>query len=282
MFKNIGSYELKSWLHQFFPSAVRTLCPLPDFLIVGAQKSGTSFLYQNLASHSEVARANFKEIHFFDNNFEKGINWYRSHFPTTIEMMLRGERITGEASPYYLYHPHAARRIASVLANVKLIILLRDPVDRAISHYSHEVNYTGAEDLPMEEAFDREPERLQGEKEKLKEDPYYRSFNHQHYSYLDRGNYSKQIKRYKDNFKEENIKIIKSGRMFKKPQYVFKKINNFLGIRTETLETKDKVNSSKYDKNKNPETISMLKEYYKEEKKKLSNEFGLDFDEAKR
>ena len=97
---------------------VRTL---PDFLIIGAQKSGTTFLYQLLVQHPHVKPAFVKEVHYFDLEYRKGVNWYRSHFP--LQMRNSREYITGEASPYYLFHPHAPRRASAVVPDAKLVVL---------------------------------------------------------------------------------------------------------------------------------------------------------------
>ena len=94
--------------------------------------------------------------------------------------------LTGEATPYYLFHPHAAGRLAELIPHAKLIVLLRDPVTRALSHYQHNLAMR-CESLSFEEAIQAEPERLAGELEKMMNDPAYYSYNHQQYSYLARG-----------------------------------------------------------------------------------------------
>src|SRR5919108_6081357 len=80
---------------------------LPDFVILGAQRAGSTTLYRALIAHPQVRRALLKEVHFFDLNYHRGLRWYRAHFPYRSP-----GRITGEASPYYLYHPHAPKRVA--------------------------------------------------------------------------------------------------------------------------------------------------------------------------
>ena len=117
---------------------------LPDFLLLGAQKAGSTSLYVHLMQHPQIIGVARKELHFFDYKSALGSWWYRTNFPTKAEMAQRSAALgkpvlTGEASPYYLFHPHAARRIARLLPDVKLIALLRNPVDRAFSHYHHEV-----------------------------------------------------------------------------------------------------------------------------------------------
>ena len=175
---------------------------LPDFLIIGGQRCGTTSLYRYLARHPAVVSAVLnKGVHYFDTDYDKGLNWYRSHFPSDPYKALVARRrnvtrvITGEGSPYYVFHPLAAARIADVLPAVKAILILRDPVTRAHSHYTHELA-RGFESLSFEEALEREEERLEGEEERMKTDPSYYSFSHQHHSYVARGRYLEQIERW--------------------------------------------------------------------------------------
>src|SRR5689334_5283974 len=91
------------------------LGPLPDFIIIGSQKCGTTFLYDELAKHPCVAPAITKEIHFFDFNYERGVDWYRACFAQMRRQQDSQARMTGEASPYYIFHPLVARRIAAVV-----------------------------------------------------------------------------------------------------------------------------------------------------------------------
>ena len=166
---------------------------LPEFIIIGSQRSGTTSLYNYLAGHPYVLPAIVKEVHFFDLAFNNGLNWYRGHFPFTTNGKDGQRIITGEASPYYIFHPHAPGRIARIFPGMKIILLLRNPVDRAFSHYQHEASL-GFERLPFDEAVEKESSRLQGEIEKMEQDENYRSFNHQHYSYLSRGIDADQVK----------------------------------------------------------------------------------------
>ena len=110
---------------------------LPDFIIIGTQRGGTTSLYSYLASHPSVGPASTKEVHFFDNKYTKGLAWYRAHFPSAIEKyyaehIQKRKFITGESSPYYLFHPHVPKRVAKDVPHAKFIVLLRNPVDRAI------------------------------------------------------------------------------------------------------------------------------------------------------
>src|SRR5439155_12956557 len=113
-------------------------------LIIGTQRGGTTSLDRYLEAHPCIGSAANKDLHFFDRRFLKGLAWYRGHFPTRIEKYY-AERFHGrtlltvEASPSYLFHPYARRRVAKALPHVKLIVLLRNPVDRAYSQYHHSV-----------------------------------------------------------------------------------------------------------------------------------------------
>lgn len=164
-------------IRQRLPNAV--FGRAPDFLIIGAQKGGTTSLYTYLCQHPRVVGASRIEVHFFDLAYDKGWWWYRSHFP--VHVFRRGERIvTGEASPYYIFHPLVPERVRKDLPNVKLVAILRNPVDRAYSHYQH-VRRNGREPLSFEEAIEREPPRTEGEAEIISSDDEYQSSAHRRY-----------------------------------------------------------------------------------------------------
>ena len=142
---------------------------LPDFLIIGTQRGGTTSLYNYLVEHPGIGAASIKEVHFFDTpHFKQGLAWYRGHFPSAfqryyVERSLKHGFVTGEASPYYLFHPHAPKRVAGLMPQMKLIVMLRNPVDRAYSHYHHEVAGGHEKLATFEEAIACEDERLAGE-----------------------------------------------------------------------------------------------------------------------
>ena len=171
---------------------------LPNFLIIGVSRSGTTSLYNYLTQHPSVAPALIKEVYFFDRSYKRGLAWYRSFFPTVLEKyysttVKKKEFITGEATPCYIFHPHVPRRVFKTIPGIKLIVLLRNPVDRAYSFYHHNLR-RGLESLSFEEAIESEVKRLRGELEKMMDDENYFSFNRQYYSYLSRGIYVDQLK----------------------------------------------------------------------------------------
>jgi len=202
---------------------------LPDFLIIGAQKCGTTSLYHILMDHTHVAPAFKKELHYFDSSkFAKGAEWYRSNFPPPS--FENGQRIiTGEASPYYLYHPLAARRASQVVPQAKLIALLRNPVDRAYSDYRHRFS-DGVETLSFEEAIEAEEERISGEREKILADEGYLSTSHRRYSYLARGVYVDQLRQWHEYFERDQLLVMKSEDFFARPEESLKDVLDFLEL----------------------------------------------------
>ena len=207
----------------------------PDFLIIGVQRGGTSSLYRYLMEHPQiVAPLIDKEIQFFTFNFYRGWDWYISQFPHLQEnqanTISRDKKIiTGEASPYYIFHPLAPERVKHWCPEIKLIVLLRDPVARAISHYHHCIRF-GLESLPIEEAFAQEFSRLAQEREKLKADPQYYSYNHQHYSYLSRGRYVEQLSAWRAHFPPEQFLILQSEAFYANPTKILQQFTDFLGL----------------------------------------------------
>jgi len=199
------------------------VAPPPHFLIIGAQRCGTHSLRRWLGESSAVELPPAKEIHFFDLKFERGLDWYRSRFPE------RRGAITGEASPYYVFHPLAPRRIGELLPDVQLIVLLRDPVERAVSHYHHSVA-KGFEPLELSEALDREPERLAGEADRIVAEPAYRSAPHRNFSYQARGLYADQLERWRSLFPADQLLAVHSERLFARPREQTGRVCEFLGI----------------------------------------------------
>ena len=127
---------LKTVIRAVYVMPTSPLRLLPDFLILGAQRCGTTSLYNYLAQHPSVGPLVLeKGAHYFSTNYDKSLAWYRSHFP--MKWRAAAERrhgrpfVTGEGSPYYLFHPLAAQRVAKTLPHVKLLVMLRDPVERA-------------------------------------------------------------------------------------------------------------------------------------------------------
>lgn len=200
----------------------------PSFLIIGAQRSGTTSLYRYLTEHPSIAPAAKKEVHFFDVHYEEGLGWYEAQFPSAEAVNGEGV-ISGEASPYYLFHPLAASRAAATLPEVKLIAILRNPVDRALSHHQHETR-RGKEILPIEAALDSEVGRLRGEEDRLLHERGYRSHTHQWHSYRARGCYMDQIEVWLEKFRREQLLVLISEDFYADPSRALQEVTNFLGL----------------------------------------------------
>lgn len=219
LFRGHSLLELTRWAGQRLAGrSSGKLRMLPDFIIIGAQRSGTTSLFNYLGQHPEIYQSFPKETHYFSNHYQKGVGWYRSHFPLKVhkviaESYLKRKFIAGEATPYYISHPLAPGRVHNLVPNVKLIVLLRNPVDRAYSHYHHQVKL-GMEPLTFEEAIDAEEERISGEVERIKRDVQYRSFNLQNYSYLYRGVYIHQVRTWLEYFDREQFLVLESEVFF--------------------------------------------------------------------
>lgn len=246
----------------------------PDFLIIGVQRGGTSSLFRYLMEHPQIASPVDKEIHFFDLNFHRGYDWYIEQFPFLANNKNQQNQqekkvITGEASPYYIFHPLVAERVKNYCPEVKLIILLRDPIARAISHYHHCVRFQLEKD-PLELAFKLEENRLQGEKEKLKTDENYCSYNYQHLSYLERGKYLPQIQHWREHFPKEQMLILQSEKLYDNPPSILAQVTDFLEIDPFTLPEYYPHNQAEYPPT-SPIIIKQLVEYFSPYNQELYN-----------
>lgn len=216
---------------RFYRIATSPIRLKPDFIIIGVARGGTTSLYEYLTKHPNIAGASKKEIHFFDNYYKKGISWYRGQFPYTMqkyyaERVQKRDFITGEASPYYIFHPHAAERLAAYLPKVKLLVLLRNPIERAFSHYTWEFSW-GNETLSFEDAIAAEEERI---KVPAGDIASHYHFNHQHFSYISRGLYADQLEKWFSIFPREQFLILKSEDMYENAAAIFKQTIEFLNV----------------------------------------------------
>lgn len=203
-------------------------------LIIGAQRSGTSSLYKYLGSHPQVFPSLRKEIEFFSTRFTEGEPWYRAHFPLSSRARLRSRRIgrptlSFEATPDYLLHPFAAQRAAQLVPDARIIALLRNPIDRAISQYGHN-RRLGQEPLSLVDALDQEAERLAPEYGKITADPSYQARPLRRYSYITRGRYAEQLERWQSWFPPDQIKVVRFEDLANAPAATLSAIESFLAI----------------------------------------------------
>lgn len=207
--------------------------PEINFVCVGAQKAGTSSLHDILKQHSDICLAANKETHFFDEdeNYAKGLDWYYDTFYSHYS----GEKICGECTPEYMFFEEVPERIFKAFgADIKIVFILRNPVDRAYSHYmmSKKRRY---ETMPFEEAIEVENKRITKD-----------YFHKSHYSYLSRGYYSDQIKRYLEYFPKENMFFIRFEEDFvKNRKATIDELCSFLGVPVEDLDVDIRTNVGK-------------------------------------
>lgn len=207
---------------------------VPDFLIVGGQRCGTTSMFKTLVQHPLVARPFLRKgVHFFDMRYGNGFAWYRGNFPIELSSRVRrigrGRPRTGESSPYYMFHPLAAERIAVHLPDVRLIALLRDPVERAYSAHSHELA-RGFEKEGFEAALELEDVRVADECERMRADPGYESHSWRHHAYLRRGQYIDQLTALEQIVGGDRLLVVDSHDFFAAPETVLPRVWAFLGL----------------------------------------------------
>ncbi len=188
--------------------------PLPHFLVIGTQKGGTTSLHKLLSQHPNIFLPECKEVQYFTLHADKPISWYAKQFNSAKPGQLRGD-----ISPYYMFHPEAPRRIKQLLPKVRLIALLRDPVERTLSQYFHARRH-GFEELELEAALEAEPQRL------ASGDPY----SLQKHSYLSRSSYLEQLDRYEALFPSKRLLVLKSEDLFSNTAVVWGEIQQFLKL----------------------------------------------------
>lgn len=202
---------------------------LPGLIIPGAMKAGTTSLFRYLEGHPQLAPAPRKEVHYFDHHFQRGPAWYRRQFAAPPRTASGKPRIGCESSPYYMFEPRVPGRIRDLVPDVKLVFLLRDPVERAFSHY-HNNRRLGREALDFESALDAEDDRTLAAEERLRADPTHVSEPHRLYSYRRRGLYAEQLLRWQACFPARQMLIVDSGRLFTDPAGVVAEVLRFVGL----------------------------------------------------
>ena len=205
---------------------------LPSYLLIGAKRGGSTTLARSLVGSPGVqglfpAREQLKGPYYFDVNYANGESWYRSHFPTRAAL---GSDIVGEASPYYISHPHAAERARQLVPDAKIICVLRHPVERAFSHYRERVKQ-GVETLDtFEAALDAEPDRIAGEVDRMERDPSYVSWNHLNFAYTDQSLYAASLERWFEQWPREQMLVLRSEDLYADPAAVLDQTREFLGL----------------------------------------------------
>jgi hypothetical protein len=250
---------------------------LPDFLVLSAGRCGSTSLHASLCAHPQVLPPAHKEVHFFDRNYLKGIEFYRRLFPLEVHRRMQARRVgdpvlSGEATTYYLLHPAVPGRAYAAIPDAKLVAILRDPIDRAYSHYQLSVRY-GFEDLSFEEALDAEPERLAGAEERLLADPAFDHEAHRVNSYVARGMYLDQLLRWERLYGPDRLLFVRSEDYFAEPERILRRVTDFLGLRPHPGPLPAPRNVASYDTMK-PETRGRLQAVFAEPNRRLEEHLG--------
>lgn len=195
----------------------------PDFLGIGVQKGGTTTLHALLDAHPDVALPAGKEVHYFSLHYRFGQAWYQDHFSHRTP-----GQICGEITPYYIFHPLAPERIHACCPQVRLLVLLRDPVERALSQLFHSQRL-GFEPLQPHDAFRAEADRLEAANLAVASGE--RHLSHQEHSYVARSRYEVQLARYEALFAKEQILILRSEDLFGHGQRTWMQVQAFLGLK---------------------------------------------------
>jgi hypothetical protein len=250
---------------------------LPDFLVIGTQKGGTTSLFEFLIHHPRIVGARMKEVHYFDAKSYMPLSWYKGFFRRERE-----DDLLFETTPSYLFHPRAAKRIARTLPDIPMIALLREPVSRALSHYSMEVR-GGRETRPVEDAFADEFAALErGRPLAALRNPFVALSDLAFKPYFSRGLYAEQIARFHACFDPSRLLVLRSEDLKTDRQTTLDRITDFLGLsRMESPPIEDRHIGERAPSA--PQTlIDALRERYAEPNRRLRTLTGVHWDDIPR
>jgi hypothetical protein len=225
--------------------------PTPELLLVGSKRGGTTSLWRYLIEHPgvlpTVPRAEkIKGIYYFDENYQRGDQWYRSHFPSrarraAASRKLGYEPVAMDASPYYLFHPLAPERARATVPDAQIVAVLRHPVERAFSHWKERRNHTEA--LSFADAIAAEEVRTRGEEEQIRSHPDYVSFAHRHQTYVAQGTYAPMLERWFAEFPREQVTVLAAEEFYADPQALVDELCRKLSLPTHQLSSVEPFNA---------------------------------------
>lgn len=260
---------------------------LPDFIIIGSGRAGTTALYSYLIQHPQIMKCfthndeKVADLHFFEYMISKKIGWYRSHFPTKIfkkikELKSGKKCITGEFTSTYMYHEHVPQRIINTIPKTKILVILRNPIDKIYSTYCQQFSFN--------EYLSNFEETIQSEIDRMKifqKSPNKRIFNENIDSIvtcniLRHGIYYNYLKKWFEIFPENQIMVIDSKKLNNDTINCIKEVFNFLNIEEIEINDVSKINKGNYNRIDNKtrdELISFFKPYNKKLNKLLKTNF---------
>lgn len=246
----------------------------PEFIIIGSQKAASTSLHHYLALNSQVQKPPIKETQFFNMNYERGLSYYKSIFPVHKKGM-----VTFESTPDYLSHPLAPELCHRLLPNIKIIVTLREPVERAFSHFSFVKGYGGEDKkTTFEDALDWESVRIREALNLMEFDRYNSAGRLSRYGYRRNSEYEIHIKNWLQFYPIENFYFIDFQDIKKDINKVMKNLCPFLNLPYEKITNTIVSNKSRYNSEIINETAIMLKAYYKEHNQLLFKLISKEFD----
>ena len=268
-------YHLLFKRHFFgFTSPFRVL---PDFFVIGAGRTGTTSLFHYLFQHPSISRSAYDELGFFDVNFHLGLNWYRSLFPSVLtKFFLRLKTkafLTYDVTPSYVRRPWVAKRIHDIFPSTKLIVVLRNPVDKSYSHYYQSAKY--GEKRTFEEVVKQEMNDIVKWKDKSKDNNYFATKVEN--SILARGFYAEQLPIWFDTFSKKQIMVIQSEELASNTKKIMDDVFQFLELPRFNIPNTKKVNVSQYEK-MNQDTRELLINFFRPYNEKLNKLLDRNFE----
>jgi Sulfotransferase domain len=265
-------------------SVTRSARAQPTFLIIGAQKSGTTSLHRHLVQNPAVLSAERKELHYFEKQYARGDAWYLAQFPWRMRAMVVRRRVgvppaIGEATPEYLFNPRVPERVSRFDASLRFVVVLRDPVDRAYSQYQMQVRKRG-ETRSFEELLELEKVEIPHEFERMRNDPIYAPGVRLRHSYVTRGFYAEQLERWFSFFDRESFLVLTSAELSRDPVATTAKVTGFLGIPEWTAEVYPRMSASNYEPMA-PETRERLTHLFEPHNRHLEELLSRTFDWAR-
>ena len=251
---------------------------LPDFLVIGAKRCGTTSLFYHLPEHPCISKSPHDNMGFFNDNFHLGINWYKSFFPTIFTRnkikSKFGNCLTFDVTTTYMEEESTANNVYQTKPNMKIIVILRNPVDRAYSQYHLNLREK-AEKRSFEDAMEENMNELNKESyERYEIKP---KFSVEENNYLKKGLYAQQLRHWLNIFPMESMLILSTEEFESNQQVIYNKIFEFLNISQFEVKNTEKMEKGSYPQMKS-ETRSLLLDYFRSHNNELFKLINKKFD----
>lgn len=250
----------------------------PSFIVIGGQRCGTTSLFKALEQHPQAVRPPVdKGTDYYTLHYDQGREWYRSRFPLGVTSRRRAAHVGAprafEACTYYMFHPFAIERLARDFPDIKLVVMLRDPVERAYSAYKHELARRFESEHDFMRALELEDSRLEGQVDRMRENVAYESLSHRHHAYRRRGQFAEQLDRVYTHFAREQVHVLDSEAFFAEPQSEYHHLVTFLSL-AEWQPAAFEVHNARPSSSMPDDARSYLREHFKVHDERLADLLG--------